>query len=390
MRLIVSSNLERSVILIRIVNALIATLLLTYALFVISPSLRIGLIRSWLVLFFPITASTLASVNPSSWAIVGVGTFWALFAEFISPVSRRSRIMAGFGAVTTACIATSARHDSFVFIALIIVVVLIRNFNLHWTNVKVIFKKLGWWRSFIFFSVLGGLVITVWNFVTQRFTYLPSGTNNWGLYLTNLVDLPTYIAGAVGGWGRAQWPLGMGWNDTPVPVFVPVVAISTCAYFVIDNQSHLLKMTKFALGLLLLGSVSFVLQTLQVRPSNGDFFLQPRYLLPLIIVAVGISCAPQTNIRRELFENKKSSFGIGMLLILSGTLSLHSNIGRYTLNQDGVNDFLPLDISSGRSWWWNTPISPMVVWIVGFIATAGFVFFALLQARDSLETTLQD
>ncbi len=48
-------------------------------------------------------------------------------------------------------------------------------------------------------------------------------------------------------------------------------------------------------------------------------------------------------------------------LSVSNFVSLQTNIRRYVTGIDEAG----LNLDSGREWWWDTPISPNAVWLLG-------------------------
>jgi hypothetical protein len=370
-----SSDIHQSVIQMRIFTSLVSAIILALTFFVISSHLQLGLLKAWLCLLFPLTIFLLPSVNPSSWAILGVGTYWAALAEAISSSPKYRRRWSISLTLLTATIAFVSRYDAQVYIFFITILVLI--WRLPLGGLVGAFRRKKVLQVALVATCFVSVSIILKRLVEQNFTVTAPTQNNLGLYVTNLVDFPTFLAGAFGGWGRPSWPLGLGWFDTPVPQIVTIVGISSCGYFVLANQSQLTTKTKSIALLLFLFLIAVNLQTLQVRQSVGDFFLQPRYFLPLLIVVIGILTTSDTNHGKEKLPTGLLATGLS----ISGVVSLHSNLGRWTLNRDAVNDFLPLDLSNESSWWWNSQFSPMHLFLLGTTCTVIFVYSTVQLIR---------
>jgi hypothetical protein len=99
--------------------------------------------------------------------------------------------------------------------------------------------------------------------------------------------------------------------------------------------------------------------------------LQPRHLLPLVVVLGGLLAldAPATRWRR------------GQLLVvvapltIAHSVALYVNLRRYLTGIDtgGLN----LDVDA--EWWWNAPFSPMFVWGLGTFAYAALLFLIVTR-----------
>ena len=375
MRIFASSSIETSVLLMRIFNSVIAVTFLAAAFLTVSPRIRTGLMTSWMLLLFPLTVFLISSVNPSSWTIIGVGTFWAFLSEAMSYKTYHRRSFAVIGAIASAVLASSARKDSVVFLIVVSVAVLIWKFN-DVKNTKLYnsiysHKTLS---SIVLLFLLSGIFLTV-RFVDSNFTYGLPSDNNWALYITNLVDLPTYLVGMLGGWGRPDWPLGLGWFDTSVPVIVPMLSLLTLGYFIFSNVRYLNRLQISASITLLTFLVVFPLHTLQVQNRTGDFFLQPRYLLPLAITLVGVLCTPGR--KDGQFGNpqfQRIPFFFLVAVSMMGIIAMHVNLGRYTLNRDATKQYLPFNISNNKTWWWDNFPDPMIIWGVATVATVLLCF----------------
>ena len=104
-------------------------------------------------------------------------------------------------------------------------------------------------------------------------------------------------------------------------------------------------------------------------------YLQPRYLLPLLIVAVALALAPDPAGPRPLVAGPIATplrvVVLGGALVVMNAVALQVTMRRY-ITGDQVQS-VGLDARGG--WWWSGPVpSPDVVWIGGSLA------FALLVA----------
>jgi hypothetical protein len=122
--------------------------------------------------------------------------------------------------------------------------------------------------------------------------------------------------------------------------------------------------------LALIGLVLWLLPV-YVLVQGGDTVgnaVQPRYLLPLIVLLGGVL----------LFSThgRPFEFGRGQLFLVGGVLAgvnlvaLELVIRRFVTG----NGHLGLNLDTGDQWWWGSfPFSPNAVWIIGSLAYAGLM-----------------
>jgi hypothetical protein len=109
------------------------------------------------------------------------------------------------------------------------------------------------------------------------------------------------------------------------------------------------------------------LYVLEVGRSFAGEQVQPRYLLPLIIVFVGLAMLPVG--QRVMRLSRLQVWLVVLALIAAQSVALHENMRRYITGLDVSG----LDLNRNIEWWWPIPISPMVVWTVGTLAFAALV-----------------
>ena len=127
MRAFAGTNVDYSVQVMRIMNVLIAAILFFWALTAANWSLSRALALTWGVAMVPVGIFFVASVNPSSWTIIGVGTFWVFLASLLSssPKSRGRTISLSLGAFAAALLALSSRTDAGVYLMLSVIAIAI-------------------------------------------------------------------------------------------------------------------------------------------------------------------------------------------------------------------------------------------------------------------------
>jgi len=118
MSIFVTKNGALSVVLMRIFNSFIFSLLFTVLLLLGPKEVKQSMIISFLLIAVPFTLFQIASINPSSWAITGCSFSWAYLYCLIRQ-RKKNRLKLFFlalGWIISVAMVFSARHDAKVFI----------------------------------------------------------------------------------------------------------------------------------------------------------------------------------------------------------------------------------------------------------------------------------
>ena len=276
----VGPDVARSVTVMRLVNALLAALLLAAVLRLLPAGLAAAATLAIVVTFVPLGISLVASTNPSSWSIIGIGTFWAFALAFLRRRSVRDRrgILIAVAMVVSAGMAIAARVDSAAYVAVTAVVVV---------------TLAGWrasagrpWRL----ALLGTLALAGIATYLNRGQPLTGGDSTLGtaeagggLLLTNLAYFPVLVQGVVGGWN-------LGWNDAVMPPLVPVVGVLILGALLYRGLQAPSRRTLVAAGIAFAALVVVPIAYLQSQRLGVGEVVQPRYLLPLLTLLVGVVC----------------------------------------------------------------------------------------------------
>ena len=170
---------------------------------------------------------------------------------------------------------------------------------------------------------------------------------------------------------------GLGWFDTGLPVLVPVFAFGSFCAAAIIGLHRLEWRRAVALGAaaVALWVVPFILLA-QSNLLVGYNLIQPRYILPLMIIMLGVASATP----RALTDwTVPRVIIVGGMLSAAAAVALHVNISRYTTGSDQPS----VDPGSDAEWWWSGVPAPMTVWLVGSAAFA--LVFALLAVLQSAQ-----
>jgi hypothetical protein len=188
----------------------------------------------------------------------------------------------------------------------------------------------------------------------------------FGLLAYNLLNVPSLWIGAFGGWA-------LGWLDTPIPAAVTFFGI---AVFVGVGFAGLAVLTRRkALVIVSVGLVLWILPT-YVLTQGGDKVgeqVQPRYILPLIVLMGGLLVLQAGHRRFSL--GRVQSIAVVIALSAANLVALHMNMRRYITG----NDVPGWNLNAGAEWFWSGAPAPMVVWGIGALSFAGLL---LVLARE--------
>jgi hypothetical protein len=87
------------------------------------------LIASWAVVSVPLAMFTIASTNPSSWSIIGIGTYWVSLLSFLRSKTLKYSIINGVLLFISGLIAIQSRSEASPYLILSTLIVLIIHFN---------------------------------------------------------------------------------------------------------------------------------------------------------------------------------------------------------------------------------------------------------------------
>jgi len=356
MSIFASDNVPVSVMAMRLFNAAFASALLTGVFFALPRRLRPALVVSVAVTVVPLGMFVIGSTNPSSWALLSAATVWITLYGALNTTGRRRLVLIAltlFGTV----IGAGSRADAAVYAVFAVLLALF----LGWRSIRaqfpallagvgvVIISLLFYFSAWQGASIVGGLE-------SDR---LPLSAAQ---HISNFLATPSLWMGAFGGWG-------LGWLDTPMPAAVSVLAgaVFWGAFFVGLHRANVRRGIAVTVAIAAMWLVPVVLLA-QSKMLVGEV-IQPRYLLPLMIIAVGVA---SLRVDADHAWRGMRFLLAAAALAFTNTTALHINLQRYTTGLDQ----LTLDPGSHAEWWWAAAPSPLVIWVGGALAFAG-VFAAL-------------
>ncbi|KDA06688.1 hypothetical protein DC31_09570 [Microbacterium sp. CH12i] len=277
-----SEDVQTSTLVIRLVNSLFTTLVLSATFFLLPRALRSAYVIAAVITAVPLGLFVYGSTNPSSWAMLSASTVWVCIYATFKTAGWRRNALAAF-AVFGAVLGSGARADAAAY--------------------AVLGAALG-----LFLGMRGakralfpGVVFIVITAIAAAF-YLTAGQGSavvGGLdssnsrlplsgHLSNFLNIPDLWRGALGG-----WPLG--WFDTPLPALVSFVGVVTFGAVLVVGFGRAFRRQTIALAIAIV-AMWFVPFLLLARSNTvvGDL-VQPRYILPLMVITAGVAALRPKN-----------------------------------------------------------------------------------------------
>jgi hypothetical protein len=390
-------DVDKSVVVMRMFNVAVAAAVLLWALLLAPPVVSRALALTWAIAIIPIGLFFIASVNPSSWAIIGGSTFWVfLYTLFDEPRWRSKRAMSAIlGMLVTMGLALMARADQgYVIVLSIIAVGIIQGFFL---NNK--FKSLIILTAFSIAAITVAFSFNVGNYLSTFTFKAPVGnqiTDQPNPLIKVLAEVPAFLAGAFGlqepwaqresisdygveGWVNKTFLIGLGnGNDILMPslVGVLILIVVSGSLFLALSQSPRAKIVAVSM---VFAGLLFQILVLRSLSSWGSWenqsyasYIYPRYFLPLLILTIALSLIV-TPISKPIF-GKLQGYLVSIFLTIAATVGLMATIGRYMHGQD--RSWVQFETASG--WWWSWGPDPVLIILLGLL-TAAIYFGAMIS-----------
>lgn len=398
--LLTGGDIQLSALAMRLLTVLLFTGFVVALWRLLPDRLRGPLAWGWLITTVPLGMFVLGTNNPSSWAMIGVASSWlALLGWFETPVdswrSAQGRRKAALGALFVAAVlvAAGSRGDSALYSGLGMALVMVLTMPGRAPRGVGSSAWRPWVRDAILPVVLGLVALAF--FLTARQSQsglggfgggsgVPGGAGGaggasgepeaaltgFGLFAYNLLNSPFLLSGALGDWA-------LGWLDTSLPAIVPAAAVAVFVAVGFAGIGHMWGRKAIAVGALVLVLLAVPVYVLQ---SGGDVVgeqVQPRYLLPLIIMLGGMLVLARAP--RELTFTRAQRFTLVAALAGAHFVALHFNLRRYVTGIDGAG----VNLEAGIEWWWAGPVGPTAVWLLGSLAY-GLLAYVVVRTVGSV------
>ncbi|WP_052542543.1 DUF2142 domain-containing protein, partial [Cryobacterium roopkundense] len=360
----VSGEPESSAVLMRSVSILLLVGIFCALWNLLPGNRRLTLVWGLVITSVPLGMFLLASNNPSSWAIISAGALWmSLLGYFESSGWRRAGL--GALAVLALIIGAGARADASVYAVLAILVVCVLTVEKTWRWVGAALLP------FLLVVVAVGFALSASQSSVALSGLGSPGPASWqSLFLVNLLEVPSLWVGVFGSWD-------LGWLDTHLPsvVWVGGLGVFVACVSVGLKESSIRKI--LAVGIVVASMCVIPAYILARSGAQVGTDVQPRYVLPLVVMLGGLALL---DIDLWRFRLSWTQTLIPLTVLAGGnSLALHTNMRRYLT---GLDERGP-DLDAGAQWWWDISVSPMLVWAVGSLAFGGFL---ALLARETLSS----
>jgi len=372
MHTFVTSDVNVSIVIMRVVNSVIFVALASVLCWLLPHRRRPTLVWTLAITMIPLGLFVVASVNPSSWAITSAALVLLATVGYFETTGLRRIGVAAVATIAT-FLGAGARADGAVFAVIAVGAAVLLTMR----------RTRRYWLSAIFAVALvvlaGALFLTghqSGSALSGGLASGGSGTANWQLWFPILSNLPLLWAGGLGA------VFGLGWVDTQMPgmVWVVTIGVFSAVTFAAVRFLGIRKALVLAAAGLALLVIPFYLQV-----STGTLVgnqVQPRYVLPLVIIFAAIALWEPDGRRLEF--SAAQWWILGAALAVAQAFALHTNLRRYVTGSDVMN----FNLSSGVEWWWNIPITPMWLWVLASAACAGlFALIVVEFAPRSIDRT---
>ena len=364
--LFASENVNRSVVLIRLFNSAIASLIFFALLSLTSNHLRNAVVLSWTLTLIPNGIQLLSGINPRSWAVLGIMSSWAFLQAFLTEKSTNQRkkwwqmgcFLASFA------LAASTRFDALLFVCFVSAVILVIHF-VDFDNISL--RRLGQ------FTALSALVFLAVQQIPKLKSIISFGVPDTftapQYFVFELVHLPEFVADW---WGFSVGQQGNG------PGVIGLVGVSLFAIFMFAVLQQASRRQMIATGILsafiLLALFRATVEVQEIVPLTGV------YTFGLVTPLIGVAA-----IHSKVDIGHLMSTGIGkftfVLVGLIHALAFYHWMEFFT--RRGVNTQFYDKFSLNGTWWWNFSISPNIVFGVGAATFFACLFLAWFSNRSS-------
>jgi len=373
----------------RVFNVLLASLLLFFTALCVPSNLRHALLLGWAVGLIPVGIFFIASTNPSSWLISGLGVYWALLLGLVQnqPASPSVKVLRVLLLLVAIAMILLARRDGGLYLMVITLTAFIMS-----ASVRTRLSKLRIGIPLALALIGAVAMFRIWGstfFASARFPGAQTATDQPNPFVKTLIETPSYFVALFGGQeprfvirgsGVSQgvegytptgFTYGLGWTDFSLPSAVGITAFSAFLVAVTVGFNWSSKRKAIAFSTLL----AFIpLQALAVR-SAYEFrdvaLLQPRYMVPVLIPLAGIALLSYGKTPR-IFNWFQASVIVSCVSV-AGSLAWLATAGRYAIGPDGAFT----NFGQSPDWWWSTGPSRLVLFLLVSVLTLSWVFLAL-------------
>ncbi|MEI6096137.1 MAG: DUF2142 domain-containing protein [Gammaproteobacteria bacterium] len=380
----VTDRMNTSIILMRFFNSSIFVGLFFFQILLGSEKHRLAYLSANIFTITPYLLFLIPSVNPSSWAIIGVTNSAFFLISLLDGRKSSPRIRAAvcfFWFLSS--VLCFARFDSTVALIVANLIVLL---SLRSRKILQSFRKTAFFTSIL---LLAAVVLSrnFDSFLHWCIAYLrintvpfnPLGPNfgTWlGSWLLHFWAIPIEAFGSG----------GLGWREIPMPQFVVLNGIGLLGAVIIFAS---IQMSFRQILVHIASSLFMLFNILMIANTELDLFnVTGRHIIPIFPFIVG-SWVYFSRTPIQYLEIRNARFIAVLLIAASNSIALYTTIERYVMGWSG--GLRIIRINGLSQWWWSDlPIGPNFVVIIGSICYLGFLSTAValvpLKSLDSYGT----
>ena len=369
MRVFAGGNATQSVLLMRLIQSFIASMIFGSLIHFSSRKMKTAVLSAWTFTMIPIIISTLPQTTPRSWAYLSGMSSWAYLMLALDrhkqkQNSKKLWILYGFSLF----LAFASRWDATLFVAFTTAVVL----SIHFIK-----NNLMKFRTLVWFLVSGMVSMGLLRIIFPRLASYTSfdfgSTFTSGKTIFQLIHIPENIADGLG--------LGVRLADLG-PDLIGIIGVVLFVFMLsrsLDsaNKFQIFSVVSIAIFMFMAMFQITLSWTEQIGPSGV-------YVVQLLTVILGLSVALANDAQMYLYRKSNQAIFISLLGV-SHALALFARMEWAVRPSSELNDtYFNLSLNGG--WWWNSPIGPNVVFLIGAIAFPAWLIVSWnLVSKESVE-----
>ena len=366
MRVFATTNPQQSILNMRMVNTLIASLILFGLLKLTSGRTRVAAISAMTFTLVPVAIMRIPSINPQGWATLGVMTSWAFLHGFLNtPKSDKNKKLLLAFFIFSVLLPATTRVDSTTYVVFTSVIVLLN----HYRTARRISRK----EKMIGLGLIA-VCLSIIKLSEHIRGYLilskPIGSQFNQYLIFQLVHIPESLVEIFG------YAVGQQGNG---PGLVGIVGLSLFVVSLAFALQHSQKQDLAITGIILAFTAVVMYKGAAIVASLIP--LPGTYALGLMSFLLGMSIVCSRS-EKQFMNGRSNRRTVISLLAFTHAITLFSWMELYThggssigfFSKQTLGSYSRLSLSGG--WWWDTWISPNFVFLLGIVSFLVFLVYA--------------
>ena len=384
--LLVNNNYESSIIKMRMLNVFIFITLFTATYFAVSSRLKRVLVGTIALFATPLTLWIAASNNPTSWAVIGSLVYSVNFLNLCQENSYRSKNMIlNLGLMTlSTVIAVGARSDAAIGLMLVTGMWFLsqglKNYRLHFGFIArcVLAINLVYMTICLVTVRQSGMLIDVSSKVDNGNSALNA--------IRNLASLPNLFLGnlsiSISSISLDSWRFlgGVSRLNVGIPSVVGLFYGTLLLGALIGGIRTMDEASKLVIKAMVAVVFLGPLWLLQVNHSEIGDLVQPRYLLPILIVCVATVFFSWD---MDYMPIRLKRFSYIFFASAANTIGIGAVIEHYLSDQDGIE-------SRASEIYWSSSFAPSAQTIILLTLCSSLIWYNSCYTELSPKATADD